>query len=85
MLVDLWNQTGLEITWGCDVGISDKSGNVATSGYKDSWKGRRKTNLQQAKIVAIEIEILPIARKFVETPLSLAVKYILMRLTVDMC
>ena len=41
--------------------------------------------MQQAEIVAIEIEILPIARKFVVTPLTLAVKYILMRLTADMC
>ena len=36
MPVDLWNQTGLEITQECDVGISEILGNVATGGYKDS-------------------------------------------------
>lgn len=75
MPVDLWNQTGLEKTWECDVEISEKLGNVATGDYKDSWKGRWKTNLQGAEIVAIdieivEIEILSIARKFVVTPLT---------------
>ena len=75
MPVDLWNQTGLAITQECDVGISEKLGNVATGGYKNSWKGRWKTNLHGAEIVAIEIEIveieiLAIARKFVVTPLT---------------
>lgn len=86
MVESVWTsriKLALRITWECDVGIRDKLGNVATSAYKDSWKGRWKTNLQRAEIVAIEI--LAIARKFVVTPLTLADKYILMKLTVDVC